>query len=227
MPLVCPGRCNATYRNGPDTPERADVYAVWGEPVWCPGCAGTVRAALRAMPDAYTALGVVPYLTPRAPSDELATHVSGSRERPSPGPGVDLRHEMSRTMCSWEDDMRSFLRSASAVLPDGSRDALAAAVGYLNMNFDRMMARTECAADFGHEVLSLFQSALRMVKNGPSRRKLHIPCPRCDMRALVQQEGLAGRPWYTECIRHIGGCGTLFSEQEMTWAVEVRMAVRR
>lgn len=227
MPYVCPGRCNTLYRSGPDTPERADAYAVWGDPVWCPGCSGTIRSALRAMPTAYAALAAVPYMTPRPPSDELMTHVSGSRERPSPGPGVDLRHELSRTLCSWEDDMRSYLHSRAAPMPDGSGEALTAAVHYLNMNFERMMGRAECAQDFGQEVLHLFQAVLRMVKNGPSRRKLHIPCPRCDVRALVQHEGIAGQPWYTECVRSTwNGCGAFFTEQEMTWAVEVRMAVR-
>ena len=223
MTSPCPGRCNDNHRTNPAT----TPHTVPGDPVWCSGCTGTIRAALRSMPDAYRALGIVPYLSPRPSSDEILTHVSGSRERPSPGPGVDLRYEMSKVLCLWEDDLRSHLRLRAAMMPDGSGEALSRAVELLNSNFAPMMARSECAKDFGQEILHLFQAALRMVKNGPSRRKLHIPCPRCDIRALIQHEGIAHMPWYTECTRHIGGCGTLFSEQEMTWAAEVRLAARR
>lgn len=222
MTTACPGRCNTSYRNTPDN----GAQPVMGAPVWCPGCAGTIRAALRALPTAYRALDAVPYMTPRAPSDDLATHVSGSRERPSPGPGVDLRHEMSRTMCSWEDDMRQRNKSRAAHLPDGSERALIDAVAFLNATFDQMMSRTECARDFGEETTALFQRAVRMVKNGQSKRRLNIPCPHCDVRALVQHEGVVNTPWYTECVEPMGGCGRLFSEQEMTWAAQVRLAVR-
>lgn len=129
-------------------------------------------------------------------------------------------------MCSWEDDLRVFLRVRAAHLPDGSERALQTAVRFLNGNWERAMARTECAREFGEETTALFQRAVRMVKNGQSKRRLHIPCPHCDVRALVQHEGVVNTPWYTECVEVIGGCGRLFSEQEMTWAAEVRLAVR-
>lgn len=222
MTTACPGRCNTSYRNTPDN----GAQPVPGEPVWCPGCAGIIRTALRALPTAYRALDAVPYMTPRAPSDDLATHVSGSRERPSPGPGVDLRYEMSRTMCSWEDDLRVHLRVRAAHLPDGSERALQTAVRFLNGNWERAIGRPECSREFGDETWSLYLRTLRMVKNDRPRRKLSIPCPRCDVRAMVQHEGIANQPWYTECLPDIGGCGVIYSEQEMTWAAQVRVAVR-
>lgn len=89
------------------------------------------------------------------------------------------------------------------------------------------MMRAECAADFGHEINVLFSTALRMVKNGPLRAHLIIPCPYCNRRTLLQQEGVATKPWFTSCEERLGGCGRLFTEQEMVWMVEQRVAVQR
>jgi len=129
-------------------------------------------------------------------------------------------------MCSWEDDLRQHLRVRAAHLPDGSERALQTAVRFLNGNWDAAISRPECSRDFGDETTGLYLRALRMVKNDRPRRKLSIPCPRCDVRALVQHEGFANVPWYTECLPDLGGCGVLYSEQEMSWAAEVRVAVR-
>lgn len=210
---ACPGRCN---------PRRVGV--VQGSPVWCAGCALVVRSALRALPQTYAALLTVsPYRA--SPTD--AIRVSGSRERSSPSPAVDLRDEIFQTARCWENDLRQHLRHRAA-RDLATRDlTLTNAVRYLNRNFPAMMARPECAADFGHEVNVLFSTALRMVKNGPLRAHLSIPCPFCDRRTLMQQEGLALQPWYTSCEETLGGCGRLFTETEMVWMAEIRLAVTR
>jgi hypothetical protein len=58
-----------------------------------------------------------------------------------------------------------------------------------------------------------------MVKNKPVRRHLPNPCPSpgCDVRALIQEEGIAGEPWYVECSERLGGCGRLYSENDWEW----------
>lgn len=210
---ACPGRCN---------PRRVGV--VQGSPVWCAGCALVVRGALRSLPQSYVHLLSVSVIKP-SPTDVV--RVSGSRERPSPSAAVDLRDEIFQTVRCWEDDLRQHLRHRAA-RDLATRDlTLTNAVRYLNRNFDRMMQRPECAADFGHEVNVLFSTALRLVKNGPLRSHLSIPCPYCDRRTLMQQEGLALKPWYTSCEEVLGGCGRLFTETEMVWMAEVRLAIAR
>jgi hypothetical protein len=210
---ACPGRCN---------PRNAGV--VLGEPVWCGPCSAVVRAALRRLPSAYEALLSVSVIKP-SPTDTL--RVSGSRERPSPSAAVDLRDELFQTTRSWEDSLRQHLRHRAARDLGERGLTLVSAVRYLNRNFERMMCRQECAADFGHEVNVLFSTSLRLVKNGPLRALLSIPCPFCKRKCLMQQEGLAGVPWYTACEQRLGGCGRLFTEQEMEWMVHVRVAVQR
>lgn len=60
-----------------------------------------------------------------------------------------------------------------------------------------------------------------MVKNKSVRRTLPVACPTCDMLALVQEEGIAGKPWYVECEQRLGGCSRLFSESEYIWLVQL------
>lgn len=210
---ACPGRCN---------PRSGGV--VLGEPVWCAGCAALVRGALRALPDAYGALAGVSVIR-SSPTD--AVRVSGSRERLSPSAAVDLRDELFQTVCDWEDDLRRFLNHRSARDGSSREETLTSGVRYLNRNFERMMQRTDRAADFGHQMNVLFSTALRLVKNGPLRAHLSIPCPWCNRKCLMQQEGVALKPWYTSCEEILGGCGRLFTETEMVWMTEVRLAIKR
>ena len=210
MSLACPGRCKVS------TP---------GDPVWCPECARIIRSALVNLPQAYEALKTVRLLTRTPPLD--ATRVSGSRERPSPDPGVDLMDETYHTIRSWEDDSRTTLHHRAA-REKGSREGnLLQGVRYLNRNFEALMQSPDRAGDFGSEVDSLFARALSMVKNGPLRAFLKIPCHYCGRKSLIQREGIAGRQWYTACEENLGGCGRLFTETEMAWAAEVQMALVR
>lgn len=210
---ACPGRCNPR-----------SVGVVQGSPVWCAGCALVVRGALRGLPQAYVALVSV---SPIKPSPTDVVRVSGSRERMGPSVAVDLQDEIFQQVRSWEDDLRQHLRHRAARDLDTRERTLVNGVRYLNRSFDRMMVRPECAADFGHEVNVLFSTALRLVRNGPLRSHLLIPCPYCQRRTLMQQEGLALKPWYTSCEESLGGCGRLFTETEMVWMAEVRLAVAR
>lgn len=213
MSVACPGRCNGG--SGP---------VVLGEPVWCVQCSLVVRAALRSLPVGYVALAGLMDLRAASPTD--AVRVSGSRESPSPSPAVDLRDEVFQVVRAWEDDLRGHLRHRAARDLSSREETLTSGVRYLNRNFGRMISRPECAAEFGHEVNVLFSTVLRMIKNGPLRSHLGIPCPWCHRKTLMQQEGVALKPWYTACEVALGGCGRLFTEDEMAWMAQVRLAVK-
>ena len=202
-----------------------------GLPVWCGPCAIKIRAALRMLPLAYQALDAVVYMTKDVPE-----RVSGSREKPSPAPGVDMQDEMLQTIRSWEDDLCYWVKYNRSPqhhwhwIAGAGRDdkapllTLEKACAFLYGSFDLMMDREECAADFGREILSLFTRTQAMVKNGPQRRRLPLPCPHCDLLTLLQEEGMAGRPWYIVCETRPGGCGTLYTPEEYEWWVEVLKA---
>jgi hypothetical protein len=233
----CVSRCNRRWR------EAAAVYgtalARWinegahgaqprppeiepwpGEPIYCRKCAAVIRGALRELPLAYRALASTKYLTRTASADE--EHNRGRSDvTPSPSPGADHQDEICRTAAAWEDDLRRHLAHQTAA-DTGDREAdLAATVEYLNTNYQTMIGRPECAADFGAEIWRLHAVALAMVKNKPVRRFLPPPCPTCDVVALVQEEGIAGKPWYVECSERIGGCGRLFTESEFEWLTQL------
>ena len=228
----CAGRCNSRYRAAVRDYDKAladwtarghtGARPVWpqiepwpGDPVYCPRCAAVIRGALRELPLAYRALASVKFLTRTASADEERR--GRSDVPPSPSPGADHADEIQRVIAGWEDAARQHLRHVAATDVFGDPAAtLAASVEYLNANYPELIS-SEFAADFGGEISRLHSTAVALVKNKPVRRHLPAPCPSCDMAALIQEEGLACKPWYVECSERLGGCGRLFSETDWEW----------
>ena len=231
----CTFRCNNRWRRAVADNEKAvaawieggccgeeprvyeDIEAWPGQPVLCRRCASVVRGALRELPLAYRALAGTKFLTRTASADEERR--GRSDVPPSPSPGADHQDEILRTTAAWEDDLRQHLghRASPLALDPNPLSALAAGVEYLNTNYQAMVERVEVAADFTAEIWRLHAVAVAMVKNKPVRRYLPAPCPSCDARALIQEEGLAKRPWYVECSERLGGCSRLYAETEYEW----------
>jgi hypothetical protein len=230
----CTFRCNAKWRHAVEAYDKA--FARWtennqrgaepqwpeiepwaGEPVLCRKCAAVVRGALRELPLAYTALNSAKFLTRTASADEERR--GRSDVPPSPSPGADHQDEILRVTTDWEDSLRQHLGHQGAHLAVDPQPlaALTAAAEYLNANYQPAIEWPECAELFADQVWQLHRTAVAMVKNKPVRRFLPVPCPSCDITALVQEEGLAGRSWYVECTERLGGCSRLFSEGEYDW----------
>lgn len=232
----CPSRCNWRWREAMEAYEAAiEKWAArgcrgeepqppqtepWpGEPVLCRRCASITRGALRELPVAYRALDSMKYLTRTAPADD------GRRGRsdaaPSPSPGADQQDEICRTISMWEDDLRQHLHHSAAQDTGVQHADLAASVDYLNYNWRAMSERAECAGDFADEISRLFRVSVAMVKNKTVRRTLPVACPTCEMETLIQEEGIAGRPWYVECSERLGGCSRLFTENEYEFFIRL------
>jgi hypothetical protein len=233
----CEGRCNSGWRREMRDYDKA--VAAWaargctgaepsppetepwpGDPVFCPRDTAIIRSALRELPQAYDALAGVMFLTRTASADEERR--GRSDVPPSPSPGADHQDAIVRLACAWEDDLRQHLRHKAATDEFGDpRATLNAAVEYLNINYTAMIERWECGGDFGLEVSAAHRTAVAMVKNKSGRKLLPAPCPSCEMTALVQEEGVARKPWYVECSERLGGCGRLFTENEWSWLVQL------
>jgi hypothetical protein len=228
----CVGPCNHRWRQAAEAYDKAmkkwlnrgrvgeeprppEIQPWDGQPVWCNKCAAIVRRALRELPDAYSALESMKYRSrTSAPDEERRGRADAA---PSPSPGADHQDEILRTTCMWEDDLRRHLRHDAATDEFGDLHAtLVQASEYLNRNFADMIRREECAKDFGDEVSKLYRNTVAMVKNKPGRKHLPCPCPSagCGVKALIQEEGLAKRPWYVECVEYLGGCGRLYAEHD-------------
>lgn len=192
-------------------------------PVWCQSCSGVVRQALWQLPVGYEALLSVSVIR-ASPTDSI--RVSGTKERQSPSSAVDLRDELFHRVRWWEDDLRVFLRLRSAQDAATREVTLQQSVDLLSREFTGMMERP-ASAGFGKDMTGLLSRVLRAVKNGPARSLLLYPCAFCSRRCLVQHEGLANRPWFTACEPSLGGCGRLFTEQEMEWMAEIRVVIGR
>lgn len=232
----CPSRCNYRWRQAVeayeaamqkwvgrgckgDEPQPPETEPWPGEPVICRKCAAIARGALRELPLAYKALAGVKFLSRTASADEERR--GRSDVAPSPSPGADHQDEICRTVSAWEDDLRHHLGVCAASDTGSQADDLKATVEYLNANFAAMIERPECAGDFTDDIGRLHRITVAMIKNKAVRRTLRVACPTCDMLTLVQEEGIAGRPWYVECEQRLGGCSRLFSESEYEWLIQL------
>jgi hypothetical protein len=234
---ACEGPCNHQWRKSIEA--HATAWDKWltagmnghepqppetepwpGEPIYCRKCATRIRAALRELPLAYEALDGAKYLTRTAAADDERR--GRADHAPSPSPGADLQDEIVHAARTWEDSLRRHLGHQAATDEFGDiPTTLTAAVEYLNRNFAEMIERDDERAgiDFGSGVSRMHRTALAMLKNKPVRKHLPTPCPSpgCGMKALIQEEGVAGKPWYVECSAHLGGCGRLYAEQDWEW----------
>lgn len=234
----CPHVCNRDWRFAADAREKAvtawiaagsmgnepapvEIEPWLGEPILCRRCATTVRAALRELPRAYDALATVPYLTRSASADEERR---GRSDVPaSPSPGADHQDEILSLARAWEDELRKHLGHTAATDQFGNpRATLTAAVEYLNTNYSALLVwERDPVEEFARDIHRAYKTAVTMVKNRPVRRHLTVACPSCDMQTLIQEEGVAGRPWYVECAERLGGCSRLFTESEYDWLIQL------
>ena len=233
----CPHRCNRNWRQARD--EHAKALDTWieqgcqgpqpepptiepwpGQPVLCRRCASIVRSALRELPQAYDALASVKYLTRTATADDERR--GRSDVPPSPSPGADHQNDILSYARDWEDMLRRHLGHKAATDQFGDpRATLVNAVEYLNLNYQALTdgCGYDFVEEFARDIHGAYSTALAMVKNNPVRRHLPTPCPSpgCGYKALIQEEGVAGKPWYVECAEHLGGCGRLYAEQDWAW----------
>lgn len=202
----CPGSCNATLRRArrdyrqamaeynraypkwveegspedePELPQEPDIEPVEGEPTWCSRCRATIRRCLANLDDlaairAAQADGHRGTLT-----DEKVT---GSRGKPSPSPATDDLEELWSVLHGWETAYRGEdPRIRDKRLPV----AIMTAVSWLVFHLD-VILRHSIAEDFGKDILRWHAELSRKTTMDEVRRK-PVPCPRCDLMALVQR----------------------------------------
>jgi hypothetical protein len=200
-------------------PQPPEIEPWPGEPNICRKCATVVRSALRELPRAYDALASVKFLTRCASADDERR---GRSDVPaSPSPGADHQDEICSFARDWEDNLRRHLghRAAEDEFGD-SRATLAASVEYLNANYDAVLDWDyDITGEFAKDIHKAYATAVAMCKNKPVRRHLPTPCPSpgCGLKALIQEEGVAGKVWYVECSERLGGCGRLYAESDWEW----------
>jgi hypothetical protein len=182
-----------------------------GAPVWCRGCTTRITQALTALPDlaAELALRGVADLGRLAVSGEAgrATHqkVAGS---PSGSPAWDAADELIAWAAGVEDQLRAYLghsRAYRSVRVHGSGVvrvlSLRPCVRYLVAWVGDLLA-SPFADRVGADALELARRAERAAGLDRLVHHLPVPCPSCDVRALVREDGAdqvecraCGRVW--------------------------------
>lgn len=198
---ACPGRCSAAWRAAErryltDGTEH-DLHPREGQPVWCPPCTTTIRAAIAEWPALAAALREE---VESGVSAALTEYVSGSKNRPvhEHEAASFLLDEVTGWLREWEDTVRSQLGLAERKTGSG----LNATCQFLLHHLDWHLAgRTEpawnhlyvpdytgydIATEFGLELLGYHRRAqiLTGTRDPEPVRIEGVPCKNCDRYTL-------------------------------------------
>lgn len=212
----CPGRCNRTWRNADRIDPDGNHYdrdghlidPTPGQPVWCRPCADAIRAALGSLPD-HAVARRDGRTAPGDTTGDRTRHATGGLAAPSPSPAFDELDELEAWARGWVEALADHLRhDAPSLRPrvDGvpARN-LTGHVRYLQGHATALLS-APFAVDVGRETLAVAHRLERTAGHDRVRTRLAEPCPTCDVRALVREDGLD----YVECR----ACGRLWSEAE-------------
>lgn len=224
---ACPGSCNSRYRrlraehdkavaaydpldSSQSRPEPPAVQPSYGDP-WCGRCKAVIHAELAELDDVSSLLASRPPLdVPGSDEDKRAGRVSGTRERKSPSPRMDVLDELG----DWLRDSESAFRGAD---PPARRGYLATErttiIAWLADHFDAHITHPGLAADYGAEIRRWHRELASLSRAGTVDKHLHKPCPRCNMYTLWVRDGED----YVRCIDDAargGSCGRRMTRAE-------------
>jgi hypothetical protein len=201
-PSPCPGRCNSAWRSAEHRYETTgvdhDLEPREGQPVWCPPCTTSIRAAIADWPDLAARLveevesGV---------SAAMSEYVSGSKNRPvhDHEAASFLLDEYAEWISQWEATIRCELRLAARRPTSDRRTAISNATAFLLPQLDRHLApaagrfhdlaATEVIEEFGQDALRYHRRAQHLTASQESEpvRVAGVPCPICDHKALEHE----------------------------------------
>lgn len=200
-PIVCPGRCNHSWRRAEQ--DRTTLGALhelsprWGQPLHCEPCTIRARQQLAELPELVAAIWL--------------EAVNGSR-----GPKVGTIGRSSATHAAWpgqasrlmtdhivggllelEDDIRDLRRLR--VRPGRGIEGrnVTGSVRFLAIHLEWALtehpAATEThdrdSANPASQISTWHRAALRFTARDPRLEHHRVPCPRCEMLTLFRADG--------------------------------------
>jgi hypothetical protein len=204
----CPGRCNAAFRAAErrydSTGTDHDIQPWDGQPVWCPPCTTSIRAAVAEWP------GLAARLVEEIDSGvsaRLGEYVSGSKNQPvhDHENASFLLDEFAEWIGQWEATIRVERRLARRKAAGDPCTAIANACGFLLPHLDWQLRErddvydlppAQIATDFGAQLLGFHRRAqiATGTQDAEPVRVVGVPCPMCDHKALEHEvETEAGR----------------------------------
>lgn len=216
----CDGPCNQAYRaarvdaDGDHIDEHGQVLApVPGQPVWCRPCADRITAQLRRLPDlaaAVVARRDGRLLTGTADTDR--TRTSTRAGSPTASPALDVVDDLAAWAADLVDELSEHLR-VPFITRTGTRRRirhLTENVAWLHTRATALLCHDDLAAEAGRAIPGWVTRLERAAGQDRLRHRLPAPCPTCDLRALVRDDGseqvdctACGRAWVEADYRRL------------------------
>ncbi|GAA3027395.1 hypothetical protein [Streptosporangium longisporum] len=229
---MCPGRCNQPYRDAVDFYDQAviayeEARAAWrfplrypakpvppappdvrlylGDPVWHPGCAQRIHAALRELDDLASQAQAEVDGHRDAGARYGRTGVTAKTHAGSPSPVTDLLDQLYGDLIAVEDPWRRARGYQARPQRTRGGSARRASIAFLLDELD-LILEDPWSVDFGRSVLAWQHRLRALTKSDPAARRSPIRCPRCKevARLWLQDDG------YYKC----GTCEKLMSQSE-------------
>jgi len=193
------------YPAPPAPPAPVTIRPNLGDPVWHPGCARRIRAALIELDDlASLAQATVDgHRDAGARYGKTGLHLKTSA--PSPSPITDTLDELYGALIDVEDNWREFRDDQPRPQRARNGHARRLAISYLLDELDAILHHPGSVA-FGLAAFAWQRRLRALTKSDPTARRSPIRCPRCleVARMVLQDDG------YYKC----GTCEKLMSQRE-------------
>lgn len=217
----CPSRHNDAWRRAEDAGQPHDLQPTWGSPVHCLGCQGRAHHQLNELPELLAAIWLE------------ATHGTTPKDAGTIGrvglvaawPGQASRLMTDRIvggLVELEDDIREQRRLRHRPGRGTEGQTATEAVRFLLTHLEWALAEHPAAgepydrdsANPGSQIYYWHKAAVRFTRRDQLRVQMAAPCPKCDLRSLVQEDGED----YIACSN--AECGALFTRGEYDDHVE-------
>lgn len=217
MPALtaCPSRHNDAWRRAEATGQAHDLQPVYGSPVHCLGCQGRAYHQLAELPELLAAIwleaihGTTPKTTGTIGRVGLVTAWPGQASRL-------MTDQIVGGLVELEDDIREQRRLNHRPSRGGEGKTATEAIRFLHAHLEWALAEHPAAAEPydrdsanpGSQIFYWHKAAVRFTRRDQLRVQMTAPCPRCDLRTLVQDDGED----YIECKNP--ACGSLLTPAE-------------
>jgi hypothetical protein len=232
---TCNGPCNSRYRRAmtdyqdaltawqeaqasrlpgspePEKPEEPSIRPEAGAPVWCTRCQSLLLAKLGELD--YLASIVTASADGHRTSTDLNEFVKGSKKHPSLSPTTEDVDELASVLRGWESVHRG---EDPRVRQGDLATEITTTISWLMSHWTPMICNHDYGLDYGSEIRSWHRRFSVRGKTGTGKVSRRLPCPRCQRRSLVHEQGTD----YVECTNV--SCRRLLSIDEYDTLVEQR-----
>lgn len=214
-PTPCPSRHNDAWRRAEQAGQPHDLQPTWGSPVHCLGCQSRAYHQLGELPELLAAIWLE------------AIHGTAPKQSGTIGrvglhaawPGQASRlmtDQIIGGLVELEDDIRDQRRLRHRPARGTEGQTATGAVRFLTTHLEWALTHHPAAnepydrdsANPGSQIFYWHKAAVRFTRRDHLRIQMPAPCPKCDLRSLIQDDG----DDYIACTNT--ECGSLLTRTE-------------